>query len=355
MRVNQLEQRLAGSTVVLPPAKPQLESGFGLTLVNRAGALTLAIGIIFFFKYAVDNRWIGAEGRVAVGVVAGIAMLAAAEWMRRGVFTQGLAGCGLATVYVSLYAAFAYYELIIPLAGWSLLVLVSGLAVVLSIRYASVAIAALGFTGAMLTPMLLHNRATAWWFDFLFLLAAALTALAIAIRSQWPALIPGMAALAVLSAAVVLNEKHPLSFAVFCGLLAGAHFASVHRAAVGGRLHNFAYLTAHGCLLVAGLREVALWAAAVSLPDDRSSLMSSLDSFLIALYGTAVLIYGMARRRQVDRSLGLILLALVIGKLYLWDVWQLNKFYRISAFVALGVLLLAASYLYSRFRSRTAE
>jgi len=47
---------------------------------------------------------------------------------------------------------------------------------------------------------------------------------------------------------------------------------------------------------------------------------------------------------------GLGLMALVIVKLYLLDVWQLSRIYRISAFVALGVLLIATSFLYSRFR-----
>jgi uncharacterized membrane protein len=42
----------------------------------------------------------------------------------------------------------------------------------------------------------------------------------------------------------------------------------------------------------------------------------------------------------------------VICKLYLYDVWLLTRFYRISAFVALGTLLLLASYVYSRFRNK---
>ncbi len=370
-QVARLEQRVAGlergpaSVAEAFESKPRLESRFGLTLVNRAGAITLAIGIIFFFKYAVDNKWIGAEARVAIGVCAGVFMLALAEWFRRRdrrsaasanfdekVFTQGLAGCGLATVFVSLYAAFAYYELIIPLAGWSLLVLVSAFAVVLSIRYASAAIAALGFTGAMLTPMLLHNRATAWWFDFLFLLLASLTVLAIVIKNRWPILIPSLAGLSLLSAAVVLNGGHPHWFAFFCVLLAFVHFAAMRFTRPGDPFSNYAYLTAHGCLLIGGMRAVALWASSNSLPQDRFSFTSALESVLLALYGIFALLYGMLRKMGVDRALGLVLLAIVIVKLYLWDVWQLNKFYRISAFVALGILLLTASYLYSRFRSR---
>ena len=265
-QVGQLECRLSAielsgisRDLTSPPEllpRPQLEARFGLTLANRAGAITLAIGIIFFFKYAVDNKWIAAEGRVAIGVIAGLLMLAAAEWLRRrdrrthlqapdrNVFAQGISGCGLATIYVSLYAAFAYYELIIPVAGWTLLALVSALAVFLSVRYNSEAIAALGFTGGLLTPMLLHNAATTWWFDFLYLQLLGVTALAIAIHQRWPILIPGLAALTVLSAGVLFNPHHPGWFVMFGVLLAAAHFAGVAQSGARSAPQNI-YLS-HG-------------------------------------------------------------------------------------------------------------
>ena len=40
-----------------------IESKVGLTLVNRIGAITLVLGIAFFFKWAVDNNWIGPAGQ----------------------------------------------------------------------------------------------------------------------------------------------------------------------------------------------------------------------------------------------------------------------------------------------------
>ena len=46
---------------------------------------------------------------------------------------------------------------------------------------------------------------------------------------------------------------------------------------------------------------------------------------------------------------------LVVVKLYLYDIWQLNQFYRILAFVVLGALLLSGSFLYSRYRHRLLE
>jgi uncharacterized membrane protein len=183
-RLSNLEQSCLPSPVAadnpeqLPPAKPRLEPRFGLTVLNRVGAITLAIGIIFFFKYAVDNRWIGAAGRVSLGIITGFAMILASEALLKhgrrstlapvdeSIFTHGIAGCGLAIIYVSLYASFAYYELILKSAGFFLLVAASVLAVLLSIRYASPAIAALGFTGGLLTPLLLHTGRTEVWLDF---------------------------------------------------------------------------------------------------------------------------------------------------------------------------------------------
>jgi hypothetical protein len=49
----------------------------------------------------------------------------------------------------------------------------------------------------------------------------------------------------------------------------------------------------------------------------------------------------------VNRMLGLALMGLVVLKLYLSDVWELGRVFRITAFLGLGVLLLLASYLYS--------
>jgi uncharacterized membrane protein len=56
-------------------------------------------------------------------------------------------------------------------------------------------------------------------------------------------------------------------------------------------------------------------------------------------------------RLGVDRILGLGLLAIVVFKLYLYDVWQLNRIYRVVAFAILGALLLITSFVYSRYKT----
>jgi uncharacterized membrane protein len=72
----------------------------------------------------------------------------------------------------------------------------------------------------------------------------------------------------------------------------------------------------------------------------------------MATYAVALVAWGVYRRSYYDRALGLALTILVIAKLYLRDVWLIGRVYRVAAFILLGGLLLAMSYLYSRYRAR---
>ncbi len=440
-RLAVLERREAGSAAPLPVASvpvyatpvpesaptppPPRESKLGLTLINRIGAITLAIGIIFFFKYAVDNQWIGPAGRVWLGIIAGLVLIAAAEWLRRRqaqkpgeqTFIQGLAGCGLATLYISVYAAFAYYNLLLLSFAFACLIAVSILGVILSFRYNHPAIAALGLAGAFLTPPLLSTgrEETNLLFPYLPLLDVFATE--IAVRRRWPPLnaltffgtailfltwalgphrsaavglfwlsllfalflvtalretrraveagqadfsgetvsqilIPANAFWALLCAWIFIGHEHPIGFALYALALSAIHLAATRLASQSPRVHALLYLTGHGCLLAAGVRLLALWAETTASPANLVSVISELDSVFLAIYGAAMIAVAVLRRSAPDRLLGLTLVGIVIGKLYLYDVWQLAHFYRITAFVALGIILLAASFIYSRFRAR---
>jgi uncharacterized membrane protein len=111
-----------------------------------------------------------------------------------------------------------------------------------------------------------------------------------------------------------------------------------------------AYGTGHLVLLWALGMEIVGWARRTSDPQDISNVESTGISILMAVYGSALVVTGVALRSALNRILGLGLLALVIVKLYLLDVWSLSRGFRITAFLALGGLLLLVSYLYSRFR-----
>ena len=359
-RIARLERGSVQAPAGSPPShaatlvQSKSESNLGPKLINRIGALTLAIGIVFFFKYAVDNRWIGALGRVILGLIAGIVLICLADWLRnrnQQVFSQGVAGCGLATVFISIYAAFAYYHLASPTAGFVMLVLTCAVAVVLSLIYGSVSIAILGFIGAVFTALLLRTGSQpATGLHFPYLLLVSVTAVVISLRQRWTVLAPVISGFILFAALLLINELHPNAFVAFCFVLAALHFAAAFKAGDNSRLREALYLIGHAAVILAFIRMVALWAAHHSTAADRMSVTSELESFSLAIYGVAIAIAGILRKSSADRILAIVLLTLVIAKLYLWDVWQLTRFYLVTAFIALGVILLVASFVYSRFR-----
>ena len=86
-----------------------------------------------------------------------------------------------------------------------------------------------------------------------------------------------------------------------------------------------------------------------NMPDGTDSLILS---GVWAMYGVLMLIGGILRRYRPARLMGVVILGIVILKSFLYDVWILEKVYRIIAFLGLGALLLVASYLYQRYRDR---
>jgi uncharacterized membrane protein len=58
---------------------------------------------------------------------------------------------------------------------------------------------------------------------------------------------------------------------------------------------------------------------------------------------------GLWRRRAALRHAGFVVLALALGKLFLVDVWDFSTFFRVAAFLALGVALVVLGFFYNRF------
>ena len=144
-----------------PPAEPPAPMPWERIQVNwelilggnwlaRVGVLAVVIGMGFFLKLAFDNDWIGETGRVVLGIVGGLAFLGAGEyWHKRyPAFAQALAGGGVALLYLSIFAAFAIFELIDLYPGIGLLFLISVASAALALRYESVAVAIIGIFGA---------------------------------------------------------------------------------------------------------------------------------------------------------------------------------------------------------------
>lgn len=71
-------------------------------------------------------------------------------------------------------------------------------------------------------------------------------------------------------------------------------------------------------------------------------------SILWTIYATVLILTGMARRVAILRWQALVLFAIVVAKVFFYDLSTLSRFYRILSFLVLGVLLLGVSFLYQK-------
>jgi uncharacterized membrane protein len=151
-----------------PPVQPAQESGrpreletqVGLTWISRIGAITLIFCVAFVFKYAVDNQWIGETGRIALGILAGLACLGIGDRIWRAghqTYAQAVCGLGIAVLYLSFYASFAYYHLLAQSVAFALMTLTTAFSGALALHYDAPPIAALALIGGYLTPILLST------------------------------------------------------------------------------------------------------------------------------------------------------------------------------------------------------
>ena len=60
------------------------------------------------------------------------------------------------------------------------------------------------------------------------------------------------------------------------------------------------------------------------------------------------MVFGFFKQTAFVRWQALVLIAVTIVKVFIYDVHQLDKGYRILSFIALGVVLLAISFIYQR-------
>ena len=78
--------------------------------------------------------------------------------------------------------------------------------------------------------------------------------------------------------------------------------------------------------------------------------MASLGlSLLWGVYAAALIVLGVVRRRRWMRLAGLALLAVPVVKLFAYDSRTLEQEYRVIAFIALGLILVAGGLLYQRY------
>lgn len=176
-----------------------LEERVGARWTVWVGGLALALGGVFLVRFAVEQNLIGPTGRILLGLALAAALLAAGEALRRRDRRDGftdlpaahmpnvpsvLTAVGTMTAFGSLYAAYELYHLLSPAVAFLLLGL-TGVATLLAALLHGPALAALGFVGAAVTPMLISSDAPNAWGVVLLIAMVTASALAVARIRLW--------------------------------------------------------------------------------------------------------------------------------------------------------------------------
>src|SRR5437870_2432278 len=159
-----------------------LESRIGSHWLNRIGIAAVLIGVSYFLKFAFDNNWIGPAGRIAIGLIAGIAVVLWSERFRsRGyrVFSYSLKAVGVGVLYLSLWASFQVYHLMPSTVVFACMLMVTAATCTMALSQNAEILAVFAITGGFSTPLLLstgENREIAL-FSYVVLLDLGILAL----------------------------------------------------------------------------------------------------------------------------------------------------------------------------------
>ena len=140
-----------------------------------------------------------------------------------------------------------------------------------------------------------------------------------------------------------------MAFGTSCALVAACFVV-----AGGAREHwrKAALLAGLIGLLVVVSTEISLWGRHPQegdlAPDQQRFAAQVITSAFWALYAITLVCLGFWKRQGPLRWMGLGLFALTAVKVFVVDMARLDPAYRVGSFLALGVLLVAASYLYNR-------
>ena len=126
--------------------------------LNKLGIGLLLLGLIFLYKYSVDQGWLVPPVRVAFGLVLATALLAIGLRVYRDHrhFSQVVLGGSIAAYYTTGFAAFNLYGLVTYPVAFAFMVSVTVLAVLLALRHNEVVLSVIGVAGALATPFLLY-------------------------------------------------------------------------------------------------------------------------------------------------------------------------------------------------------
>ncbi|NLI77686.1 MAG: DUF2339 domain-containing protein [Candidatus Riflebacteria bacterium] len=170
-------------------ARPTLdfEMFLGVKFFAWVAGFGAFLGMSLFVKHAIENNLIPFEMRLALGFLAGLALIAGGLWLRpKGLATtvETLCAAGVSILYADIIAAWVY-DVFPALPAFGGMCLVTGAAFVLSVALDSRFVAILGMVVGFLTPAIVSTGQDNPLGLFTYLTFLNVGLLAVALRKEW--------------------------------------------------------------------------------------------------------------------------------------------------------------------------
>jgi uncharacterized membrane protein len=167
----------------------ELEDLLGGRILAWLGGSAIVLAAVFFLVMAVSRGWIDEPTRVVLAFLGSTLLLGLGLYLyeRRGRTQAALAAvaAAIASLYASLTAATALYDLIDPVLGLGVAALVGASATAIAVRWASPIIAGLGIVGALLAPVLVDAGTSGDSLAFMAIALVAATGVLLWQRWDW--------------------------------------------------------------------------------------------------------------------------------------------------------------------------
>ena len=158
------------------------------SIISNLGIGMLLIGIGYIFRLAYDQGYITEEMAVLLGGLAGgVLMYLGTLAARRGriILRQVLWGGGIATFYISVFAAYQGYGLIGGFTAFSLMCLVTGAGFILALLTNSLTMSVTAVLGGLLTPFVLQLEQLGLMGTGIYLLVMSVFAMIVYVFKRW--------------------------------------------------------------------------------------------------------------------------------------------------------------------------
>jgi uncharacterized membrane protein len=397
-----IEPKKIRRQTVKPTGNFRLENFIGLRLIHFLGIIVLVIGLSIGVKYAMDRELISEMMRIVLAYVAG-AFLFFLSWRLKKnyqLFSAILFSGAMASLYFTTYAAFVYYGFFRFEITFLLMAVFTIYTSYEAIRYNRQEIAVLGMVGAYGIPFLISGNVERLDLFFAYILIINMGVVFLSFKRKWKVM--GQMALFITWILFILwgftryEEKNFLTGLIFLAafyvlftvnalayrlvrsesLTAGdiqqvltnniAFYLSALIVFSYGRFENHLASTTGGVALI-----ILLFAyLSYLLFRSENILQQSLamqtvvlitmfigfhwNGFIVTLLWVAFAIllfgWGIYSRRSWPRLASILLMAVTLGKLMIFDASKFTTEQKIVAYIVIGTLLLILSFYYQKFK-----